>query len=638
MIPDFCSFPGGNFPEEFAMTANIHTLTREMREVPMTDMRATAGNSARLDARTKAFGVIPSLIPNQMIWGILACCFIFLSSQLAHATGACTIVPATQAPDNNTVLMLASTLTDSAGNAGGDLCTSVEAVQANALGFNVEIDDAAAWGAKSTANFATYRAIVLGDPDCVSGNAPIATAESTSGTWGPAITGPVAVVGTDPEYHSMAIHNSPPQSTTATQLTENAIAYATSTSGQPGAYISLSCYYFTSSANTPVPVLAPFGSFTVQGQAAVDDTATIVAPTNALVTTPNALNDTGLSHWGESMHEAFNSFPSNFTEVVHSNDRNLPYILAGSMTQTQTLQPGVTAVYPVGQDNSKWTPPNTSAGGEQLTVTAVPIAQSTFIPPAPFSAERCVPYKDFTAANNGTLTCVGFQTSCVGSDCSTLPVTVMTNYDLPTNLNGIGAIGGPDFLVFHNQNCPPSPTATAQSVFLEYGVNRFDPYTKGGSTPVSCYIATYKPGAPLIVANGPQLVFAGFQSPVSDTDLNIIKAGSVVPLAWHLSDGNGSPITTLSYCGTINMDGTCGTSGVSAPWVNLSIFSIACVLDATPVTPDVVAAGTSGLQNLGSGNYQFNWKTVKGSVGCVNVTATFNGLVVTPAQLGFKYK
>jgi hypothetical protein len=212
----------------------------------------------------------------------------------------------------------------------------------------------------------------------------------------------------------------------------------------------------------------------------------------------------------------------------------------------------------------------------------------------------------------------------------------MTNYDLPSDLP---AIGGPDFLVFHGQPCPPAAGATAQSIFTEYGVNRFDPYTKGGSTPVSCYIATYTPGARLIVADGPQFVFVGFQSPVSDTDLNIIKAGSMVPLKWQLLNSDGSPYTTpLSYCGTLNANGTCGTSGVSAPWVNLSIFSIACVNDSTPVTPDVAPAGTSGLQNLGSGNYLFNWKTVKGSVGCVNVTATFNGLVATPAQLGFKYK
>src|SRR6478672_3168916 len=225
------------------MTANLRILTKEKRESPMKDTCMVAGrNSAHLAGQRKAFGVIPS----RMIWGILACCFIFLSSQLSHAT-ACNVVLAGSgipATDSLTVLMLATTLTDN-GNPGGNLCNSLEATQAQAspLNLNVEIDDAAAWGAKSTAQFATYRAIVLGDPDCLyQGNTTAITAAvSNSSVWGPAIAGPVAIVGTDPEDHFL--NNTGPD---AAPLTQNAIAYATSISGQPGAYISLSCYYFNS--------------------------------------------------------------------------------------------------------------------------------------------------------------------------------------------------------------------------------------------------------------------------------------------------------------------------------------------------------------------------------------------------------
>jgi hypothetical protein len=491
------------------MTANIRTLTREMREVPMTDTRATAGNSARLDLRTKAFGVIPS----QMIWGIMACFFIFLSSQLSNATGTCTTVTGGSGfgvTDNNTVLMLATTLTDNTGSPAGNLCTSVEAAQANALNFNVEIDDAAAWGAKSTANFATYRAIVLGDPDCVGpGTGPITEAESTSGTWGPAITGPVAVVGTDPEFHS--IINSPPQSTTATQLTENAIAYATSTSGQPGAYISLSCYYFTSAANTPVPVLAPFGSFTVQGQAAVNDTATIVAPTNALVTTPNALNDTGLSHWGESMHEAFNSFPSNFTEVVHSNDRNLPYILAGNPPQTQTAPPGETITFNFqggfaagGYDYTVHL--NTgSATNVQLTPIIKTQAQCDALVNVNFPGAHCFVYQK--AAGDGTNFAAMFELTCPdlpGSECATFDAELGTDYHFDKAFNpGFNNIDpfpgwlkgrGPDSV----HPCTPNPDPVTNPLFQSNQIDFFqvqgDPtgVTKGGSGGTgSCWVATY---------------------------------------------------------------------------------------------------------------------------------------------------
>src|SRR5437868_980686 len=174
---------------------------------------------------------------------------LLLGSQLAHAT--CTSVSGgsgTGATDGSTVLMLASTLAE-AGNPGGNLCNSLEAVRANALSLNVEIDDAAAWGAKTTAQFASYRAIVLGDADCpdetqtgVSGDSPVTAAKNNAGTWGPAISGPIVVVGTDPEFHYL--NNSDAQKAGALQLTENAIAYAVSGgSGKTGAYVCLSCYY-----------------------------------------------------------------------------------------------------------------------------------------------------------------------------------------------------------------------------------------------------------------------------------------------------------------------------------------------------------------------------------------------------------
>jgi hypothetical protein len=285
-----------------------------------------------------------------MIWGILACCFIFLSSQLSHAT--CTPVNGgggIGASDSNTVLMLATTLTDNLGNPGGNLCTSLEAVQAQAspLNLNVEIDDAAAWGAKTQTQFATYRAIVLGDADCPNetagavGDAPVTAAKTNISVWGPVITGPVAVVGTDPEFHYINGVGSVP--TTAAQLTQNAIALAASSSGNPGAYICLSCYYETVTSSTTVDVLAPFGNFTVLANgdttAHCNSSSTIVDTSNALVTSPNVLSSAGLSGWSCSAHEGFDSFPSNFSKVVNTNGLNLPYILA---TQTQSLN------YPVG--------------------------------------------------------------------------------------------------------------------------------------------------------------------------------------------------------------------------------------------------------------------------------------------------
>src|SRR5262245_9290051 len=72
--------------------------------------------------------------------------------------GAWRGAPALAAPaaGPNTVLILGSTVLNGA--------ASLEAMQAAALGYNVEVASGADWGAKSTADFATYRAIVLGGP------------------------------------------------------------------------------------------------------------------------------------------------------------------------------------------------------------------------------------------------------------------------------------------------------------------------------------------------------------------------------------------------------------------------------------------------------------------------------------------
>lgn len=69
---------------------------------------------------------------------------------LAHQQGA--------RAASGTILILDSSVTGGTG--------SVEAVQATNSGFAVEVADATQWAAKTTADFASYAAIVLGDRTC----------------------------------------------------------------------------------------------------------------------------------------------------------------------------------------------------------------------------------------------------------------------------------------------------------------------------------------------------------------------------------------------------------------------------------------------------------------------------------------
>ncbi len=335
--------------------------------------------------------------------------------------------------------------------------------------------------------------------------------------------------------------------------------------------------------------------------------------------------------------------------VSHVGDTNYPSALAidniAVTTQTQTVTlggPGTTTTLTFNTDTYKITPTN-NAGNEQLTVTAFLIPASAF--PAgllpSFPSERCIPYADYSAFA-GMDTCVEFQATCVtatGPTCNFI-YQLAISYDLPPDLS---AIGGPDFLVAHGQPCPLTTASTVQSIFLSYTVARTDPTTVGGSEGPSCFDTTYTAGAPLITTGGvSSSQFVGWESPVDNNALNQVKAGSTRPLKFQYFDILGNPVTNLSLCNSFTGSLCTDSLAVSAPWVNLSSFGIACP-NSVPINPltdtTSLSSSNSVLLNNGGGNYQLNWQTQKSWQGfCANVVVTFNsGLVVTPAKIGFQF-
>ena len=182
---------------------------------------------------------------------------------------------------------------------------SLEAVTAHRQGFTVDVVDALTWSAMSGNDFASYRAIIFGDPRCTPGTAPLAAAEANNTVWGAAIDGNVIVVGTDAMFHSSF---GPGGAQGGDELTERAIAFAGDIDDKTGLYVALSCYYHGVPAFTPVPVLDAFGRFTVTGFPGCFDQAHLVASHPVFV----GLTDEILSNWECSVHEAIDSFPSSF--------------------------------------------------------------------------------------------------------------------------------------------------------------------------------------------------------------------------------------------------------------------------------------------------------------------------------------
>ena len=299
--------------------------------------------------------------------------------------------------------------------------------------------------------------------------------------------------------------------------------------------------------------------------------------------------------------------------------------------QTQTLSAGGTVIFPLGTDDYELAALD-NIGGEQISLLPVPVLQSstnpsnvsnTFNPGPVFSAFSCAPYADYSEAGNPI--CPEFQLTCSGPDCKSFLYTATTHYSLPP---GIAGLGGPGFLKASGQSCPS--TKFDKNIFLSYSQ---DTTHKGGSGGLSCFAAAFTPNDPIVASFSS---FVGFEAPVSDTQINVINAGRAVPLLWQQFLAPGDPVTNLTFCSSPNpRAGSC-----TAPWVNLGTIPVTCpgglpVQSSTETT--IAASGNSGLQNEGNGNYQFNWKTVKGSTGCVKVVATFDsGLVVYPAT--FKYK
>jgi uncharacterized repeat protein (TIGR01451 family) len=263
---------------------------------------------------------------------VIAALMLFVPAVPAHA-----VVVAT----SNTVLIDATGNADAAG---------VDTAQAIALGFDVEVvTDPAVWNAKTTAQFATYKAISIPDNMC---GGPSAAAVGSRTVWGPAVTGNVLIVGGDPELHSFYVGTPG-----ATQLVRNGIGFAADDPGKTGLFIAIGCL-------NDVTALDVFGSFTSQSFGS--DSIHIVAVHPALT----GLTDELLSNWGSSTHEGFLTFPGAFLPLAIQLDNHG----AGDRTfgdgtsGTPFLLVRGAAVQPVGLNVSK-AGPATATVGDNITYT-----------------------------------------------------------------------------------------------------------------------------------------------------------------------------------------------------------------------------------------------------------------------------
>jgi RHS repeat-associated protein len=237
--------------------------------------------------------------------------------------------------------------------------SSSEAAAATAAGATVTVDTPAQWDALTTAQFGAYSAIIIGDPSsggtCASG-VP-SDAVSTAATWGAAVTGNVAVLGTATALAGSA----------GAGLLSDAVGYAVAGSGT-GLYVSLNCAYSTAAAGTAVPLLAGVdgGGFKVTGRGAgCPDSGTANTLEADALKAFNGLASSSLASWASpacSVQESFTGWPTAVSGVAYlagaapadftasDGATGQPYVLAGvpASAGTQALAPSAGGEVPAG--------------------------------------------------------------------------------------------------------------------------------------------------------------------------------------------------------------------------------------------------------------------------------------------------
>jgi hypothetical protein len=92
---------------------------------------------------------------------------------------------------------------------------------------------------------------------------------------------------------------------------------------------------------------------------------------------------------------------------------------------------------------------------------------------------------------------------------------------------------------------------------------------------------------------------------------NAAKAGQIIPIKWRVTDASGGPIADPNHFVSVTSTATAGTCGGSADAIEQY-------------------AGSSGLQYLGDGSWQFNWATPKSYAGqCRTIRLNLSDGVLT---------
>jgi hypothetical protein len=171
------------------------------------------------------------------------------------------------------------------------------------------------------------------------------------------------------------------------------------------------------------------------------------------------------------------------------------------------------------------------------------------------------------------------------------------------------------------------PASSGGAIFPNVDAGVLGPTGPGGGLPVSSWInagdGANENGSEsyTIDLSGAQycLGFGGFFAPIDNDAVNSAKAGQTIPTKWRLTTADGTPVSD------------------PASFVSLSSQSAGGECGGAPDDAIEDYSGNSGLQYLGDGNWQFNWKTPKSYAGqCRTMTLTLSDGTTHSASFMFR--
>jgi hypothetical protein len=208
---------------------------------------------------------------------------------------------------------------------------------------------------------------------------------------------------------------------------------------------------------------------------------------------------------------------------------------------------------------------------------------------SPITSPACSPVTISADTQGQTVTCSATSTGGTDSKSVTIKRDATAPTLAPTVTPGIVLLNGSATAAPNATDATSGVAASSCAAVVTSAV---------GNRTVACTASDLAGNAASAqAAYSVRYAFVGFDDPIDDGGvLNVARAGQVIPLVWRLTDAAGNPVTTLSG-------------------VTVAVTALSCATAASANDLEQYTSGISGLQNLGNGYYQFNWKAPKSYAG-----------------------